>query len=109
MEYVIESIRADWQTFLRFAPRFVYGLVLLIVFLLAARYGGRLVASILERSAQLRANAHFLQNLVTWSIVATGFLQERTREAGMTFSTDVSSGIDIQSSPDLKVEVLTTQ
>ncbi|MDH3536352.1 MAG: mechanosensitive ion channel family protein [Gammaproteobacteria bacterium] len=74
MEYVLESIRADWQTFLRFAPRFVYGLLLLIVFLLAARYGGRLVANILERSAQLRTNAHFLQNLVTWSIASVGFL-----------------------------------
>lgn len=74
MEYVLESIRADWQALLGFAPRFVYGLALLIIFLLAARYGGRLVANILERSAQLRANANFLQNLVTWSIGSLGVL-----------------------------------
>ena len=74
MEYILESIRADWQAFLKFAPRFVYGLVLLFAFLLAARYGGRLVANLLERSARLRANAHFLQNLVTWAIASIGVL-----------------------------------
>ena len=74
MEYVLETISADWQAFLKFAPRFLYGLVLLVVFLLAARYGGRLVAKILERSAQMSANAHFIQNLVTWSIASIGFL-----------------------------------
>ncbi len=74
MEFILESIRADWETFLKFAPRFVYGVALLLVFLLTARYGGRLVANILERSAHLRANAHFLQNLVTWVIATIGFL-----------------------------------
>lgn len=74
MEYVLESLLADWETFLKFAPRIVYGLVLLIVFLLAARYGGRLVEKILERSARLRANAHFLQIVVTWLIASIGLL-----------------------------------
>jgi small-conductance mechanosensitive channel len=74
MEYVLESIRGDWQSFLRFGPRFIYGFLLLLVFLLAARFGGRLVANILERSAQFRSNAHFLQNLVTWAIAAIGIL-----------------------------------
>jgi len=74
MEFILKSIRADWQTFLGLAPRFVYGLVLLLMFLLAARYGGRLVGNLLERSSRLRANAHFLQNLVTWLIASIGFL-----------------------------------
>ena len=74
MEYVLESIRGDWQTFLRFAPRFAYGMLLLIVFLLGARFGGRLAANILVRSAYFRANAHFLQNVVTWSIASIGIL-----------------------------------
>ncbi len=74
MEYILDSIRGDWQTFLRFGPRIIYGLVLLAIFLLAARFGGRLVANILTRSAQFRSNAHFLQNLVTWSISSIGVL-----------------------------------
>ena len=74
MELILESLRGDWQAFLKFAPRFAYGVVLLLIFLLAARYGGRLVARLLERSAQLRTNAHFLKNLVTWSIASVGIL-----------------------------------
>ncbi|MDH3763495.1 MAG: mechanosensitive ion channel [Gammaproteobacteria bacterium] len=74
MEYILDSIRGDWQTFLRFGPRIIYGLVLLVIFLLAAKLGGRLVANILARSAQFRSNAHFLQNLVTWTIGSIGAL-----------------------------------
>ncbi len=74
MEYILETIRADWELFLKFAPRIIYGLVLLVIFLLAARYSGRLVGKILDRSPKLRANAHFLQNLVTWLIASIGFL-----------------------------------
>lgn len=84
MEYILDSIRGDWQTFLRFGPRIIYGLVLLAIFLLAAKFGGRLVANILARSAQFRSNAHFLRNLVT-------------------------SGIDIMSAPDFRIEVLAAQ
>ena len=74
MEYILESLLADWETFLKFAPRIIYGLALLIIFLLAARYGGRLVEKVLERSARLRANAHFQQILVTWLIASIGLL-----------------------------------
>lgn len=74
MEYMLQSLLADWESFLKFAPRVFYGLVLLIVFLLVARYGGRLVEKILERSTRLRANAHFLQIVVTWLIASIGLL-----------------------------------
>ncbi len=74
MDYILESLLADWEMFLRFAPRIFYGLVLLIVFLLAARYGGRLVEKMLERSARLRPKAHFLQIVVTWLIASVGLL-----------------------------------
>ncbi len=74
MEYLIESLRADWQAFLRFAPRLIYGLVLLMVFLLVARFVGRFAASVFDRSRQLRPNKRFLQQVVTWSISGLGIL-----------------------------------
>jgi len=74
MEVIIESLLADWQAFLRFAPRLIYGIVLLVVFLIAARFTGRLAASIFDRNAQLRSNKHFLRHVVTWSITGLGIM-----------------------------------
>lgn len=74
MEFLTESLIADWQAFLRFAPRLIYGLVLVIIFLLSARIAGRFAASIFDRSPRLRTNKQFLQHLVTWSISALGIL-----------------------------------
>lgn len=74
MEFVIESLRADWQAFLRFGPRLIYGLVLMIAFLITARFAGRFAASVFDRSLRLRTNKHFLQHLVTWSITGLGLL-----------------------------------
>lgn len=53
MEFLIESLIADWQAFLRFAPRLIYGLVLLIVFLFGARLMGRFAAGIFERRSAI--------------------------------------------------------
>ncbi|MBT8434424.1 MAG: mechanosensitive ion channel family protein [Gammaproteobacteria bacterium] len=74
MEFLIESLLADWQAFLRFAPRLLYGLVLLTVFLIAACLIGRFTASIFDRSPRLRTNKHFLKHVVTWSISGLGIL-----------------------------------
>lgn len=74
MEFLIESLLVDWQAFLRFAPRLIYGLLLLVIFLVAARLIGRFAASIFDRSRQLRPNKRFLQQVVTWSITGIGIL-----------------------------------
>ena len=74
MELLIESLLADWQAFLKFAPRLIYGVVLIMVFLLVASFAGRLAASIFDRSARLRTNKHFLRHMVTWSITGLGLL-----------------------------------
>ena len=74
MEFLIESLLADWQAFLRFAPRLLYGLLLLVIFLVGARLIGRFAASIFDRSRQLRPNKRFLQQVVTWSITGLGIL-----------------------------------
>ena len=74
MEYVIESLIADWQAFLKFAPRLIYAVVVLIVFLILARFAGRFVARLFDRSAKFRTNKHFLQHVVSWSITLLGIL-----------------------------------
>jgi len=74
MEFVIESLGTDWEAFLRFAPRLLYGLVLLIIFLIAARFAGRLVVNVLHRSIRMRSNERFFRHLVTWSISSVGIL-----------------------------------
>jgi small-conductance mechanosensitive channel len=74
MEFMIESLQADWQAFLRFAPRLIYGILLLVVFLITARVTGHFAASIFDRSARLRTNKHFLRHVVTWSIIGFGIL-----------------------------------
>lgn len=74
MEFLTESLLADWQALLRFAPRLIYGLVLLMAFLLVARFAGRFASSAFDRSPRLRTNKHFLQHLVTWAITGLGLL-----------------------------------
>jgi small-conductance mechanosensitive channel len=74
MELVIESLRADWESFLRFAPRLLYGLFLLLIFLIVAKTGGRLAARILERSDRFRSNKRFFRYIVTGTIASIGFL-----------------------------------
>ncbi len=74
MEFVIESLRADWELLLRFAPRLFYGLALLVVFLIMAKLAGRLAGKVLHSSIRLRSNERFLQHVVTWSIGFVGVL-----------------------------------
>ena len=74
MEFVVESLRTDWEAFLRFAPRLFYALVLLVIFLVAARFAGRLAANVFHRSVRMRSNERFLRHVVTWSISSIGIL-----------------------------------
>ncbi|MBT8132538.1 MAG: hypothetical protein KJO35_09745 [Gammaproteobacteria bacterium] len=54
MEFLTENLLADWQAILGFAPRLIYGLVLIIIFLLSARIAGRFAAGIFDRSPRQR-------------------------------------------------------
>lgn len=74
MEFVIESLNTDWESFLRFAPRLVYAAALLLVFLVAAKIAGKTAVRLLERSTRLRTNKEFLRHLVSWLISLVGVL-----------------------------------
>ncbi len=74
MDFVLESLRADWEALLRFAPRLFYGLVVLTIFLAAARLGGRVVSRVLRRTGQLEANESFFRHTVTLLIGVVGIL-----------------------------------
>ena len=74
MEFVIDSLRADWEALLRFAPRFFYGLVVLTIFLVAARLSGRMVSRILRRAGRLEANEAFFRHTVSLLIGVVGIL-----------------------------------
>ena len=74
MDFVIESLRSDWEVFLRFAPRLLYAAILLVVFLVAAKIAGKYAARLLERSGRLRANKQFLRHFVSWLIGTVGIL-----------------------------------
>ena len=40
MEFILDSVRADWEAFLRFGPRLIYAAVLFVVVYLAGRHIG---------------------------------------------------------------------
>lgn len=74
MDFVIESLSADWENFLRFAPRFIYASILFALFLIAASFAGRHTALLLQRSFKLKANTQFLRHIVSWAIGSVGAL-----------------------------------
>lgn len=74
MDFIFDSMRADWQAFLAFSPRLIYGLALLVLFWLAGNLAGRLVARVLGRSARFRPNVRFVRRISNWTIRVTGIL-----------------------------------
>jgi small-conductance mechanosensitive channel len=48
--------------------------VLLVVFVVAGRYAGRLVGSLLSRSPRFQTNQRFLAGAITWTVVSAGLL-----------------------------------
>lgn len=74
MEFIVDSLRADWETFLRLVPRLIYGLLLLMVFIITATVAGRMLGKTLRSSRRLAANARFFQLALTWTIASIGVL-----------------------------------
>ena len=74
MDIVLESLSADWQGFLRLAPRLVYALLLLLLFLALAKYSGRALNSLLRRHVRTRANALFVEYLARVVVTSVGLL-----------------------------------
>ncbi len=74
MEFVFESLRADWQAFLSFSPRLIYAIVLLWIFWIAGSIVGKLIGRVLRRGERFRANLGFLQRLATWVLRFAGVL-----------------------------------
>jgi small-conductance mechanosensitive channel len=74
MDFVIESLRTDWQSFLGFSPRLIYATVLLWVFWIAGRVVGRIIGRVVGKSESIRGNMGFVQRLVTWALRFAGVL-----------------------------------
>jgi small-conductance mechanosensitive channel len=74
MEFIKESILADWQAFLGFSPRLIYASVVLVLFFLAARIVSRLVGRLMLRSKRLQAQEPYVRRLVMWTIRLLGLL-----------------------------------
>ena len=74
MEFITESLKADWQTFLGFSPRLIYAAVVLIIFFLFARIFSNLVGRIMHRSERLQSQERYVRRLVMWAIRVLGVL-----------------------------------
>ncbi len=74
MDFVLETLTNDWQTFLRLLPKLMYALVVIAVFLFVGRHVGRLSGRLFALSDGLRGNQRFMQQLVTWVVSSVGLL-----------------------------------
>ena len=74
MEFITESLRADWQTFLSFSPRLIYTVIVLIIFFLIARMFSKLVGRIMHRSQRFQAQERYVSRLVMWTIRLLGVM-----------------------------------
>lgn len=74
MDFIFESLRADWQAFLGFSPRLIYAIVLLWAFWIAGSVFGKIIARVLRRGPRSRINTILAQRLVAWAFRSAGFL-----------------------------------
>lgn len=74
MEFITESLRADWQTFLNYSPRLIYAAIVLVIVFLAAGAVSRLVGNIMRRSARLQSQERYVRRLVIWAIRLIGVM-----------------------------------
>jgi len=74
MEFITESLRADWQTFLNYSPRLIYAAIVLVVVFLAAGAFSRLIGKVMQRSEHLRPQERYVRRLVLWAIRLVGVM-----------------------------------
>jgi small-conductance mechanosensitive channel len=74
VEFITESLKADWQTFLSFSPRLIYAGIVLVIFLLAAGIVSKLVGRIMQRSQRLQNQERYVRRLVMWAIRLLGVM-----------------------------------
>ena len=74
MEFVLGSLRADWQTFLNYSPRLIYAAIVLIIASLAAGAFSRLVGNVMRRSQRLQQQERYVRRLVLWTIQLIGVM-----------------------------------
>ena len=74
MDFILESIHSDWQSFLGFSPKLVYAAVLLWAFWIARSIAGKVMGRMLHNSERTRATMGFVQRLVTWVLRFAGIL-----------------------------------
>ena len=74
MEFVLGSLRADWQTFLNYSPRLIYAAIVLIIASLAAGGFSRLVGNVMRRSQRLQQQERYVRRLVLWTIQLIGVM-----------------------------------
>lgn len=74
MNYVLDSLQTDWQSFLAYSPRLIYAAVLLLIFGLLSITVGKLVTRVFTRSERLRGNVRFVRRIVVWTIRVVGVL-----------------------------------
>jgi small-conductance mechanosensitive channel len=74
MDYILNSLRADWQTMLAYSPRLIYAVALVVVFEITGRIVGKVVGRVLRNSERFNANERFLRRITTWVIRLAGIL-----------------------------------
>lgn len=74
MEYIIESLRADWQIFLSFSPRLIYATIVLILLFMTARLLSKLIGRIMHKTQRFQTQERYVQRLVLWAVRLVGVM-----------------------------------
>ncbi|MGA9575702.1 MAG: mechanosensitive ion channel [Lysobacterales bacterium] len=74
MEFVIDSLHNDWQSFLGFSPRLIYASLLLAGFWIGGRIVATVLGRVLRRGRSSAVNMVFAQKLVMWALRFAGVL-----------------------------------
>lgn len=74
MDFILDSLRADWQAFLSFSPRLIYAAVVLVISFLVARHLSRLLGRVLRHSDRFRTDEKYITRLVQWTIRIMGIV-----------------------------------
>ncbi len=71
---VYESLRQDWDAFVRLAPRLVLALILFLVLVWIGRMVGRVVVRILQEKKFNLTHRNFFRHLITWMFGLLGLI-----------------------------------